>query len=549
MKPARSPIPSAFDLVEEAVHLLRRTPATDYLIWASGVGPFTLAALYFWADMSRAADADNRLLPAALGIALLFLWLKTCQGIFASRLHARLAGGDGPRGHARPWFKVFVAQAAWQPLGLFLLPLALVLTVPFGWLFAFHQNLAVLPQENPLTAAHRAGRQCRLWPGQNHALISLLFLAGLVVTLNTGIALYLLPQLLKMLLGVESHFTLNRQSLLNTTFVATCLALAAAALDPLVKAAYAVRCFHGESRTTGADLHAQLRRGRAAAAATALLALGLLGGLPGTTAPARADTSGVAPHPVGVTAVKELDRAIDEVLERPEFTWRSPRGPAVEGTGTKPRGWFDRASRWLGDRVDQGMHRLGRTLKRIAEWLDQTLGGRSRSTPASNWNLNPAGFVNFLMWLLIVVAGGGLLWFAFAVWRRRAAVPALTATTILAVPDLHAEHVAVEQLPEDGWLALARDLVAQGELRLAVRALHLASLAHLARREFIRPALYKSNHDYELEVRRRARAAPALTESFAVTVRAFDRAWYGGHAVSADSYARFEATVEEVRRG
>ena len=411
------------------------------------------------------------------------------------------------------------------------------------------QNLVVLPAENPAATLRRAWQQCRLWPGQNHALISLLSLAGLVVALNTGIALYTLPQLLKMLLGLESHFTLNPQSVLNTTFLATGLALTAGTLDPLVKAAYAVRCFHGEARATGADLRAQLRRGRRTAATVLVVALALGGGLPGSRVVTLAAEPAAAIHPAGPGMVPELNRAIDDVLERPEYTWRSPREQAAANSDREKRGWFERASRWLGDRVDRGMHSLGRTLKQFAEWLDQTLGGRSRSPPASNWNLNPAGFVNFLMWLLLLVAGGGLLGFAFAIWRRRTGAPVLTATAVSAVPDLRAETVAVEQLPEAGWLMLARELAEQGEFRLAVRALYLASLAHLARREFIQPALYKSNRDYELEVRRRTRDVPAVTEAFGATVRAFDRAWYGGHEVTAAAFAQFEAQVQEVRTG
>ncbi len=539
MKTARQPAPSALDVIEEAVHLLRTTPAADYLVWAAGAGPFALAVLYFWADMSRAADAENRLMPAALGLALLFLWLKTCQSVFATRLLARLSGVDASRGHVRRWFRCFSVQAAWQPLGLFLLPIGLILTVPFGWLVALFQNLTVLGADSPMAAFRRAGRQCLLHPVQNHALISLLSVAALAVWLNVAIALYALPHLLKLLLGVESAFTLNPTSLLNTTFLASTFALSAVIMDPLLKAAYVVRCFHGEARTTGEDLRARLRRWQPAMAA-ALLLFAFLGGQPATTSVARAAT----PTP---QQVSELDRAIEDVLERPECTWRAPRESDAESEIAEPKGWLARLRHWIGDRVERGFRQLGRLLKRFADWLDQTWGRRSGPSLGWNWNLNPAGFVSFLMWLLLITAAGLLLWFAFVVWRRRQPAPMLTATAISAVPDLRTENVAVEQLPEEGWLALAHELAGSGELRLALRALYLASLAHLARREFIRPALHKSNRDYELEVRRRARSIPTLSETFADTVRTFERSWYGGRGISAEHFAQFEAKVQEVR--
>ncbi len=540
MKTTRQPAPSALDVIEEAVHLLRTTPATDYLVWAAGAGPFALAVLYFWADMSRAADAESRLVPAALGLALLFLWLKTCQAVFATRLLARLSGVDASRDHVRRWFRCFSVQAAWQPLGLFLLPMGLVLTVPFGWLVALFQNLTVLGDDSPMAAFRRAGRQCLLQPVQNHALISLLSVAALAVWLNVAIALYALPHLLKLLLGVESAFTLNPTSLLNTTFLASTFALGAVTMDPLLKAAYVVRCFHGDSRTTGEDLRARLRRWQPAVA-TVLLLFAFFGGEPGTASVVRAAT----PTP---QQVRELDRAIDDVLERPEYTWRAPREKADESEAGEQKSWLARLQHWIGDRVNRVFRELGRLLKRFADWLDQIWGRRSGSSPSWNWwNLNPAGFVSFLMWLLIVTAAALLLWFAFVVWRRRQPTPLLTATAISAMPDLRTENVAVEQLPEEGWFALAHELAGSGELRLALRALYLASLAHLARREFIRPALHKSNRDYELEVRRQARGIPTLSETFADTVRSFERSWYGGRAVSAEHFAQFEAKVQEVR--
>ena len=76
----------------------------------------------------------------------------------------------------------------------------------------------------------------------------------------------------------------------------------------------------------------------------------------------------------------------------------------------------------------------------------------------------------------------------------------------MAVPDLNEESVTADQLPEDGWLQLARELMERGELRLALRASYLAGLAHLGHRELIHLARHKSNRDYDRELHRRARA-------------------------------------------
>ena len=87
----------------------------------------------------------------------------------------------------------------------------------------------------------------------------------------------------------------------------------------------------------------------------------------------------------------------------------------------------------------------------------------------------------------------------------------------------------------------------KGELRLALRALYLAGLAHLAQRDMIRVAKFKSNRDYERELRRRARALPELQAAFAENVGIFDRVWYGLHDVTQESLQRFQMNLEKIK--
>ena len=51
----------AFELLEEAFHLLRLAPASTLAIYYLGSLPFILALLFFWSDMSRSAFAAQRL--------------------------------------------------------------------------------------------------------------------------------------------------------------------------------------------------------------------------------------------------------------------------------------------------------------------------------------------------------------------------------------------------------------------------------------------------------------------------------------------------------
>jgi hypothetical protein len=83
---------------------------------------------------------------------------------------------------------------------------------------------------------------------------------------------------------------------------------------------------------------------------------------------------------------------------------------------------------------------------------------------------------------------------------------------------------------------------------LALRAFYLASLALLAERSLLTLAKFKSNRDYELELRRRAHALPQLVSRFADNVAVFDRIWYGGHDVNTPLLTQFVRNVDGLRQ-
>ena len=104
-----------------------------------------------------------------------------------------------------------------------------------------------------------------------------------------------------------------------------------------------------------------------------------------------------------------------------------------------------------------------------------------------------------------------------------------------------------DQLPGDSWMKLARELLERGELRLALRAFYLASLAHLASRNLISIARFKSNREYERELRRRGHSFPDLLSVFGDNLVSFERIWYGLHEANRELVERFAANVERMK--
>lgn len=536
---------SALDRLEEATHLLRATPARDYVLWLVGTGPFALGLLYFWADQSRSITAAERLPVSAFGLALLFMWARLTQSLFAARLHTRLTGASGAL-DPPPWPAVrqfLVPLVVWQATALALLPLALILVVPFPAYLAFQQSLIVTVHQargSPGQNFKMALRQSVYRPQQTSGESSLLCLTWLVLALNTGVMLYTLPQLAKLLFGIESPVTLHPATTLNTTFAAAVAVLATLALDPLMKAVAVLRDFEMGSRTTGTDLLAGLRRIPLRGTLAWLLLIAV-------TAPAGRGQAAEAPsdvsRPIPTTA---LNRAITEVLERPEFSWREVRPESLAPTEDSTRSFWQRLGTRLGRALERLARRLETPVKAIADWIGRLLNNR-KPNPGSPLQLDFSGFVEFLLWLLLAGGMAGLTVLGIRVWQQRRAGEVTTAAPAITVPDLESDHVSADQLPEDGWMAMARELADRGEHRAALRALYLACLAGLAAQERLRLGRAKSNRDYELEVRRRTRDRPQIAETFSEIVRVFEWTWHGARPVSPDRFRDVAAAVERLR--
>ena len=302
----------ALAVADEAVHLLRTAPFHVVAAYYIGSIPFMLGLLYFWSDMSRSAFAASRCVAASLGLAVLFIWMKCWQALYAGGLRASITGDRAPPWTPRRFLRLASAQTLVQPSGLLAIPAALLLVAPFCAVYSFYQNITALADGTTPEVrgvAGRAWRQARLWPTQGYILmwllspwilaigmltafgsmwlalsaapelhevhgqfwfiLALLIMFQLVLPLSpfgcavaggVAVIMALLPGLASVLLGTDTVFTLSGMyAVLNTTFLMTVYAVSYLCLDPLLKAAYVLRCFYGESRQTGEDLRVELR--------------------------------------------------------------------------------------------------------------------------------------------------------------------------------------------------------------------------------------------------------------------------------------------------
>ncbi|MBK8000768.1 MAG: DUF4129 domain-containing protein [Verrucomicrobia bacterium] len=533
---------SPIELIEEAFQLLRHSSFATWGAYAVGTLPFVLFFLYFWSDMARSAFAHERLPTGVLALSGLFLWMKFCHAVFARQLVNQLCGESSVRWKFSDLCRVAAHQFILQPIGLFLLPLTLVLIVPAGWTYAFFANLTIFaanPGNDLRAVCRKAWKQTLLWPHQNHSVLFVVKFFAMFVFLNVMTALLGVPFLLKVLFGIESVFTQSPWAAMNSTMLAGAAALTFLCIDPLLKATYVLRTFYGESLQTGEDLKAELRS-FAKPVHAVVLAL-LVGAMAfGSVSAAELEAPDSRPTaPATAIDAGELNRSIDDVIQQREYSWRLPR-EVLRDSNNHTKGFIEA----FFEQIEKGMRAVGELIQDLINWVRSL--GKGPSLPSSS-GFSIANAIQGIVTLLLIALVGLIIWFIYRLWKRHELSQPIDAVPAAAVPDLTDESVGAEQLPEDGWMSLGRDLLQRGELRLALRAFYLASLAHLAERELITLAKFKSNLDYQREVQRRGHALASVPELFARNVSAFERSWYGPHEVTPELLQDFAANTERLR--
>ncbi len=530
--------PTAFELIEEAVHLLRRAPSTTLAVYYLGAGAWVLGFLFFWAHTTWFAPDNVQLAWSSLGLVVLFAGMKIAQAEFCARLLAQRTGGETPAWTWRRATQLLGAQLPVHAWGAILVPLAAIITLPLGWVYGFYQNVSVIGAGPEMTKEAR--EIARRWPAQNHVGLLLLSVVALAVWINCATSFYAVPWLANRLLGLDNIFGLQGWYLGNTTFFAAVAALTWLAVDPLVKAFYVLRVFYARGQQTGEDLRGELRRLRRlrekSRSVRAGLSLPVVTGLllcvqMLTPLPARAS---IAETPVAETthAVKpeSLDRALDEVLQRRDFQWQLrplPREIAREDEGALRR-FLREGVEMIREMVDS----LRRMWRDFTGWLDDLFGrDRKHDSPTRRGSGRmDTGTVRILLYALIAVVVVALIALAVTMLRgsRRPLASAVSGRAInVARPDLQDETTHAAQMPADGWLALAKEQIEKGDWRLALRALYLATLARHAADGHLTLAKHKTNLDYERELRRRTLLSPELATQFSEKRLDFESVWYG----------------------
>ena len=522
------PGPGALALLEEAVQVLRQATFATLVCHAAGSVPFGLGLLVFWNSLTSQRLSDRSCALDALVLAILLVWMNYWRAVFAGRLRRQLSGAPGVHWTGGRVMRLVASQSFLSASKLVVLPLAALVGFPFASAVAFYRTATALADSgdlDPPQLMSRARELARVHPGQSWAILPLLAFLQLVLAINLALAFAILPLLIRMLTGWESEFNRSTAFLVRSPLFAVFVLIATwIVLDPFAQAVYSVRAFHGESVATGEDLRVALRRIRAGAVLAALLIFGVM--------PVRA---------ADAVSAAELQQSVQKAMQAPEYGWRVPP-PAAAGIGSRP--WVLRVADKILDALDSAWSAVAKGIGTVLKWLFGKLG----NTPVSGEGAAPGGALHWSLYVLMAAVAGAALWI---VWRRRmfrrSARPGAAGGTGVAIR-IDEENVTADLLPEERWIELALECLREQKLRLALRAYYLANLAWLGQRGFIAIHAGKTNREYELELRRRARQFAEGRGLFSANISAFEAAWYGLHEVPEVAVAEFRERIEGMKK-
>jgi len=205
----------------------------------------------------------------------------------------------------------------------------------------------------------------------------------------------------------------------------------------------------------------------------------------------------------GPAPPEDAEARLERILSRPPFGQpeEAPREP----------GWLERFLDWL-------LEQLGRSAQPVG--------------PAA------ASGGNVLAWAIAGV-GGVIVVAVLVIWLRGL-------RGVLAPPPARLDPDDPEAgLSAGSALQQAGDMARFGDYRKAARFLYLSTLLWLDERGALRYERNLTNREYL----GRLADKPALRARLAPVVDTFDRVWYGGAQLDAESFAAYERQVRELREG
>lgn len=558
---------SGLALIDRSIFLVRTSLLSHLWIYYCSTIPALLYFLFFFNDMSNGSSGNNRIIYSSLILVLLLILMKTGQAVFCLRSYETLIGGTFRKLNIQQIFTCASQQTIFACTEMIVMPLAMLLTIPFGWCYAFFQigSIGTLIFEKNLIA--QSVTHSKVLPVQNHMMLWVIcpqFLLTMImcyiavpplVTLfdagtNTQILIYLisgilafatllvnplgfilfsnflaaivfLPYLIRTLTGWELIYSMNGTAALHPGVLLATWALSFLLMDPLVKISYIVRIYDHQSIRTGYDIIKRI-------STTALLCVA-------------AFMFVIPPESYSETRHVDqqvFDKTVSEVLKDPSFSWREKKSIDLPDVNIN-----------TGPLKSMALH-IKSFLKKIESCIVNLFkkDHKRKDKPSFKWYplsipINPLS----IMYLSIIIM---LLYFAIMVLRRqRQKSIALQPGTAIPVKEETIHHtVSADENPPDQWERMAHEAISKGELRTGIRFFYLSTLSLLNDKKLLTLKKSRSNREIRRELQKRYPDQMSLNDNVNVLIMNFEYTWYGTVSATAselDNVMKAHITVKE----
>ncbi|OGV43904.1 MAG: hypothetical protein A2X48_05430 [Lentisphaerae bacterium GWF2_49_21] len=543
---------SAVDILDETFHFLRMHGLPLLPYYFIGTAPFVLGLLFFVNDMMNSAYAYEKLGLYSLLAALLYSFKNLMNSVYCRKVLEVLNGKAHQRPEAGTLARSFLIQSIFQPPMLFIQPLAFLFMLPAAWTMAFANNLVVLGcwgNDTVSGTLKKSWRQMINNPVQNHFLLVMIGFLAFAAVLNVAILVLLIPFFMKMFFGLETVFSragdpfLILRLVFNLTYWSVVMTAAYMIVDPVLKTAYAVRVFYGESIHAGNDLLAEIAK-RSKAGKKLKVAAGfaimVFLALPAVSVSGEivpdADIPAPAMRPENMSVKKtELETAVREVLLRREYSWRAPGEEKGAHRKSELESYLEAIFGSIGDWVKN-------MLDKIAGWFP------SGDTPEGDgFSLGAFSRENYLL-ILSSVCLLSVLFAAMIYFRRRGRrrISPVSVPIAAALP-IDIENMTADELAESEWMKIAGEFSGKGDFRTASRAVFMACISALSQKNVLTVAKHKTNREYYYEVKRRYHIRPDAVTAFNENTGLFERIWYGTLRADGETMDYFIRNYDRIR--
>ncbi len=212
---------------------------------------------------------------------------------------------------------------------------------------------------------------------------------------------------------------------------------------------------------------------------------------------------------------EELEDALDRVVHDRDFAWRMPPVESDE-----PKSLLVK----LLDSISDGLKKM---LLELAEFIEEIVLSFRSDADKGDWLGNMLSGGKFLTITVILIA----VLTAFLLWRhlKNKSNDKLKLQRLDPIKkDVESiDSLSPSEILESEWHEIGQGFLRSGDYKSAVRAIFIASIAILSKKEIIVLRKSKTNREYSRELRRKLRRAGDAGDAFNQSLSFFEMVCYG----------------------